>query len=242
VTAKRKQLRVVASQALGEATHALDIECTSGEPLQAMGGKYIILDTGLIVDDKPVKRSYTLVPLPGRAGQARMIIKRLGAGSQVLHRAAVGATFAFSGPWGKLTPEGGLAARTLVVATDTGITSALGLSEQRALDGATAELAVLWLRAADERFLDDADVAAQLARAGVSLHVAALPPVGDAARLPLAWHAIDEHARSHGATLVIATGDGAVVYPLRAALPGRVASVVEVRLECFFHNPERAAS
>jgi ferredoxin-NADP reductase len=223
-----KTLRILKAWAHGEATRVLEIECMT-EPFGHVGGKYVIVNTGVVSGDKPVKRAYSLAPAgPGRA---RVAVKRIGQGSEALHAAPIGTELSFSGPWGKLVPEAGLAPRTLVVATDTGITAALGVVETAPV----GVVEVLWLRADDEAFLDVDHVAERIASAGSARFVhATIPPAKAAERIASAMRLVEGRVRETGAGLVLAAGDGAVVHPLTIRL-----APLEVRIECFFHNPER---
>lgn len=232
MAANPKRLRIVAARAAGERTRALAVECVLGGDFERAGGKYVIVHTGVIVEGKPVKRAYSLVPLGGAAHTYELLVKRLegGPGSRALHEAVVGAELAFSGPWGRLVPEGGLAARTLLVATDTGITSALGIVEEN-----RAELAeVFWLREANDPFLDVEGVRVRVERAGARFSTAAIPGTVEASRAAVAHAHVMARFREVSPTLVVATGDGRIVHPLVGQL-----RPVETRIECYFDNPER---
>ena len=124
MAANPKTLRIVGARPAAPSTRVLEIECIDGSPLGSVGGKYVIVNTGVVSGEKAVKRAYSLLPVPGSAQRAHLTIKRLeGLGSNAMHAAPLGTELSFSGPWGKLVPEGGIAERALVLATDTGITS-----------------------------------------------------------------------------------------------------------------------
>lgn len=234
-----KRLRIVGARALGERTRALAVECVEGGAFERAGGKYVIVHTGRVVDDKAIKRAYSLLPIrdAGDAAEGRyeIAIKRLdgGPGSRALHSAPIGTELGFSGPWGKLVPEGGLGPRALLVATDTGITSALGIVEQHA----PAQAEVLWLREADDPFLPVDWVRARVEKAGARFATAAIAPVSAPDRARLAHERIAARLRELSPALVIATGDGRVVHPLVDRL-----RPVETRIECYFHNPEKKSA
>ncbi len=234
MAANPKVLRIVGARTLGERTRALAVESTEGGAFERAGGKYVILHTGVVVEERPIKRAYSLVPVEGAPQVYEIVVKLLdGPGSRAMHGAPVGSELGYSGPWGRLVPEGGLAPRTLFVATDTGITSALGIVEQHAPQGAE----VLWLREADDPFLDVDMVRARVERAGARLVPAAIPEVS-APQRPAAAHALVEaRLRELSPALVVATGDGSVVHPLVGRL-----RPVEVRIECYFHNPEKKSA
>src|SRR6478609_11893483 len=102
MAANPKQLRIVDARMVGVSTRVLEIECLEGGTFDVVGGKYIIVHTGLVLGDKAIKRAYSLMPVPGRPGRAAIAVKRLaGPGSQAMHDAPLDATFSFSGPWGK---------------------------------------------------------------------------------------------------------------------------------------------
>ena len=239
MAANPKRLQISAARQAGPATRVLDIECVEGGAFDVVGGKYVIVHTGLVIADKAIKRAYSLIPVAGKPGRAEIAVKRLpGPGSQALHEVPLGTELCFSGPWGKLTPESGLGERTLLVATDTGITSALAVVEQHALTGSSATLAVIWLHEAGETFLDLGAVRARIERAGARFSAHEVEPIASAER-PSASSLIESAATYFEATHVIATGDGAIVHPLRRTLPERLSHVRDVRIECFFNNPEK---
>ncbi len=236
MAANPRRLRIVEAHLDNPSTRVLEIECVEGDPLANVGGKYIIVHTGLVVDGKPVKRAYSMGPVARARHRARLTVKRLGAGpgSNALHAAPVGTELSFSGPWGKLVPEGGIGEPALLVATDTGITAALGVVEQEAPH--PGPIALLWLRCDDETFLDPDTVRERAEAAGTRFVGAVLPPVGEAGRAIAAAPLLEGLLAETGASLVLAAGDGAVIHPLRERIAGRVR---DVRLESFFHNPER---
>jgi len=233
MAANPKRLRIVGARALGAATRAIAVECVEGGAFERAGGKYVIVHTGRVLDDRPIKRAYSLVPVAGALSTFELTVKRLGGpGSNALHEAPVGTELGFSGPWGKLVPEGGLPPRTLLVATDTGITSALGVVEQYGGAGA-----VLWLREDCEPFLDVAMVRKRFERTGARFRCASIPGPLDAARQTAAWPAIAGCVGELAPTLVVATGDGHIVHPLVDRL-----RPIEVRIECYFHNSEKKSA
>jgi hypothetical protein len=113
------------------------------------------------------------------------------------------------------------------------------MGAQAAPHGRASALAVLWLTAKAETFLGPATVRTRIERAGARLASAEIPDIGDAGRLAAALGHVEALAHESAATHVIATGDGAVVHPLKALLPNQVAGVRDVRCECFFDNPEK---
>jgi hypothetical protein len=92
----------------------------------------------------------------------------------------------------------------------------------------------LWLRAANDPFLSDTMVRAAVEASGARFEVVDIADVDDLARAEEAFRVIDERIEATAPDVVVATGDGAIVHPLRSRLEGR-----DVRIECFFRNPEK---
>ena len=238
-------LRIVHAEEVAPLTRVLEIERTDGAPFVAIGGKYIILNTGAVLaEGKLAKRAYSLLPVSGAPERCRITVKRLGngPGSNALHAAAVGAELSFSGPWGKLVAEKGVDEPTLFVATDTGITSAISVAEQARAPVGYAELEVLWLRSEDETFLDVERVRERVEAAGARFLHAVIPPPRASRRVEAAWAHVHARIADRTPCVLLGAGDGDVVHPLRARFPLASTGVRDVRVECFFHNPERKVS
>jgi ferredoxin-NADP reductase len=240
MTSPRSTLRIVEDERIGPSTRALVVARTDGAPWSSIRGKYVILDTGLVLPDgKAVKRAYSLAPVDRDPSRCQLVIKRLGGGpgSDALHAAPIGAEFSFSGPWGKLVPEAGLEDETLFVATDTGITSGLGVAAR----GHQERLTVLWLRAHTESFFDVGRARAAVQAAGARFVTATIPEVGVTGRAELAWAHVDACVAEQSPHVLLAAGDGDIVFPLKHCAFPR-STVRDVRIECFFHNPERKSA
>jgi NAD(P)H-flavin reductase len=238
VASPRSTLRILADERIGASTRALDVVRTDGAPWTNVRGKYVILDTGLVLPDgKAVKRAYSLTPVVDDPSRARLIIKRIGdgPGSAALHAAPIGSEYSFSGPWGKLVPEQGIEEEVLFVATDTGLTSALGVATR----GQGKSLTVLWLRAADESFFDLDRAREAIASAGARFIAATIPGLRAPERVSAAWAHVDACVAEFSPVVLLAAGDGEIVFPLKERAASAASSVRDVRIECFFHNPER---
>jgi ferredoxin-NADP reductase len=238
-------LRIVHAENVAPSTRVLEIERVDGAPFLSIGGKYIIVNTGVVLaEGKLAKRAYSLMPVAATSARCRLAVKRLGdgPGSNALHAAALGSEFSFSGPWGKLVPEGGLADSALFIATDTGITSALGVAEQAHAAGGRAPLEVLWLRSEDETFLGVERVRDWVEAAGARFVHAVIPKACAPDRAVAAWAHAGARVLEMAPRVLLGAGDGAIVHPLRERFPLESSGVREVRIECFFHNPERKIS
>ena len=142
-----KTARVSGSRRTGAGTRMLALETAA--PLGFIGGQYIIVDSGLVLPSgKAAKRAYSMLSNDADQTRIEIAVKRIpnGPGSAFLHRVEVGTTIRFSGPWGKLAPLAGVGGRTLVIATDTGITAALGLVRSARFAALRPATLFVWLR------------------------------------------------------------------------------------------------
>jgi NADPH-dependent ferric siderophore reductase len=226
--AQQKEARVVSVVSLSATTCMLELEPTA--PLDFVGGQYLIVNSGIeLPDGKLAKRAYSILSGDARQERVTVAVKNIdGPGSAWMHARAAGDVVPFSGPWGKWLPDDTLPRRTLVVATDTGITAALGLVSARAFAPQRVGATLVWL-AADDYFLPEVLVRAFLP-AGVSYRRAPLPPVGHPERVAAAESALAGVGPKDSVFLV---GDGAVVFPLRDR------KFTDAKIECFFNNPAK---
>jgi NADPH-dependent ferric siderophore reductase len=230
--AVQKTARVVAIEDLSPTT--LVLELAPDERLDFVGGQYLIVNSGIALPDgKLAKRAYSILSPDADQARLSIAVKRIGPGSSWLHARAIGDEVPFSGPWGKFLADDARPRPTLIVATDTGITAALGLVRGQAFAPQLLRSELLWLVGDDAYFLPEAWVRARLP-SGLRLRRAALPPIGHPERVDSAHAAVRELA---GGDSVFLAGDGDIVYPLREHFDG-----CDVRFECFFNNPAKKSA
>lgn len=227
-----KEARVAHIVDLTATTRVLELEPATR--LDFVGGQYVIVNSGITLPDgKLAKRAYSFLSADESQARVTLAVRKLrGAASDWMHARAVGDVIPFSGPWGKWLADDATPRRTLILATDTGITAALGLVRGRAFAPQRARARVLWLVEDGDYFLSDAFVRAALP-AEVAFSRAPLPPVGHPERLPAAERIA---AAERGYDSVFAVGDGAVVCALRDRL------FPDARVETFFNHPARKAA
>src|SRR5438105_4520022 len=147
--------RLIAATELGPGTRLLELAMADDEPLGFIGGQYVIVDSGLVLPNgKAAKRAYSILSADSEQTRFQVAVKRIegGLGSGFLHEAQVGTAITFSGPWGKMFPAAGATGATLVLATDTGVSAALGLLQSARFAPLLAATTFLWLRAAPDYF------------------------------------------------------------------------------------------
>ncbi len=214
-------------------------------PLGFRGGQYVIVDTGLLLaDGKKRKRAYSLSSSDEAQESFELGVYPVAGGLGAAHMLSlsVGDELAFSGPWGKLVPPAADAqGKAWVIATDTGITAAVGLVRGSGFAPALDRTTLVWWSAGPDYFLSRAAVAARLPPS-LSLRDARLPlPASPERPLAVRTH-LDRLLQEGEPSIVYVTGDGHVPLQVRAWLDGQGMAAVPVQTENFFHHPVRKSA
>jgi ferredoxin-NADP reductase len=232
---------VTAVDSFGDDTRLFTLQLP--EPLGFCGGQYLIVDTGLVAaSGKAIKRAYSLLSADTDQRQVALASKRLpdGPGSGYLHARQPGDPIKFSGPWGKLRPAPDRVGPTLVLATDTGVTAAIGLLCGQSFAPLLPHARFLWLRTDPRYFLPEGFVRARLPAGLASAEIGLLPPIGHPERIA--------HVRAQVAgdlprlAQAFIAGDGAVNYALLDDLTAAGLPATRDNLESFFNMPQKATA
>jgi ferredoxin-NADP reductase len=244
--ASARRARVESARSFGPNARLLTLRIADGEPLGFSGGQYIIIDTEIVLEGgKRAKRAYSLLSPDDGQHEVQIAVQRVGAGaaSNFLQDIGVGAEFSFSGPWGKWHAPEADAARPIVVATDTGITAALGLLRGARLRAGATRL--VWMRDANTEFLPTSFVTERLPPSCDFVDAPVLHATSHPERGARAAHWFRERIAPPDPAFdrAFLVGDGNVLLPLRdlVAPPGGLPES-SVHIECFFHNPARKAA
>jgi ferredoxin-NADP reductase len=239
---------VRAVRALGGAARAVELDLGGAEPLGWRGGQYIIVDGGFILPNgKACKRAYSPINDDRESARLELWVLRIehGPGSSFLHAVVPGQEIAFSGPWGKLHPATEAPAadeRTLIVATDTGITAALGLARGARMAPLLAGTAFIWLRSEPDYFVPETEVRSRLPPGIGHVHLGLAPPIGDPDRLPYVRAVVAERGGAAAFTQGFISGDGLVNYGLLDDLVTAGIAATRDSVESFFNMPKRPAA
>jgi ferredoxin-NADP reductase len=237
-----KTAELVDAKAMGPSARWLELAMREPAHLGFIGGQYIIVDTGITLPSgKIAKRAYSVLSSDADQTRFELVVRRIGEGaaSRFLHDLPVGSTLRFSGPWGKFLPEVPTASgTTLVVATDTGISAALGLLRATAFRPHLPRTTLLWLTPSADDFVPESFARARVP-SGPEIHVASVPPVGHPERAAAGLARLEPCFRQAPPKRVYLAGDGSLLYPFAEALRGAGLSESEVILECFFNNPAK---
>ncbi|MFT3924359.1 MAG: FAD-dependent oxidoreductase [Myxococcales bacterium] len=236
--------RLLERQPVGDGAF-LRFEMSDGAPLGFRGGQYIIVDTGLdLPDGKRRKRAYSLTSSDSDQGRFELAVYPVagGLGAATMLALEAGTQVRFSGPWGKLAPV--LAEseeRVWVVASDTGITAALGLLRGAGFAPALQHTTLVWWAASREYFLSPTEVEARCPGDLRLRHIRS-PAVGTPERQTAFVGCLDALASEGPPTRVYLAGDGELPAFARAFLDQRGLADVPIQSENFFHHPVRKAS
>lgn len=224
--------------------HAHWLELQSEEPLGFVGGQYIIVDSGLVLaNGKAAKRAYS--PLSADTEQRRfeLVVKRIPGGlcSEFMHQLAVGDDVRFSGPWGKFVAPEAVSGETLVLATDTGVTAALGLLGSARFSALLPSTLFLWLRVDGQDFVSDDFVQERVPRRCGEFRVRAFPPVNHSERLLVARSLLAQVFATSSLARAFVCGDGVINYGLMEDFAAHGVSVSRDNVESFFNMPKKSA-
>lgn len=237
-----KTAHVVGTERMGPETLLLNLRAT--EPLGFVGGQYLILDSRIILPSgKAVKRAYSFLTSDAEQRRFQLAVKRIpdGLGSAFVHGLEAGTDISFSGPWGKFFPREDGSGNTLILATDTGITAALGFLHATRFAPLLPKALLIWLRVSSDYFLPEEFVRKYIPSDCGEVRVEVIPAIGHQERIPHA-RAILRQVMSQGdfAQAFIA-GDGAVNQVLFDDLIAAGVAVSKDNVESFFNMPKKSA-
>jgi ferredoxin-NADP reductase len=243
--AQQRIATLTSSASLGDESRLISFRIADGE-LGFVGGQYIIVDTGIpIAGNKIAKRAYSIISADADQREFQLGVRRIGdgPGSNYMHRLKIGAELKFSGPWGKFVATDTKDGEVLIVATDTGITAALGLLRGRDLCRGREHSKLLWFAESDRYFLPFDFVIAQLDDIGVrNLSVTETASISDPTRTNKTLMRMEQAFLGRLPKAAFLCGDGALVYAVRDRLIDAGMATENIRIECFFNNPERKAA
>ncbi len=238
-----KQARVLSSTLITAETRLIELALPDGAPLGFVGGQYIIVNSGVpLPGDKIAKRAYSILSSDSEQQRITLAVRRIGEGpgSNFMHRLKAGDEVPFSGPWGQFLPPAETSqGRTLIVATDTGITAALSLMRGQKFQTQRASTDVIWISGPDEYFLPQAFVRDLLPSGLGTLHVIQGLAPGNPERLAIAIGLIQK--LTSPPTNVYLSGDGELLAKLREKLIAGGLPETAIRMETFFNHLTRKA-
>jgi ferredoxin-NADP reductase len=237
-----KTAAIVRAETAGPHTRHLTLEMEGGASLGFAGGQYVIVDSGIVLaGGKIAKRAYSILSADTEQSRFELAVRRLegGPGSNYMHELGVGTPVKFSGPWGKFVAGEYDSGPALVLATDTGITAALGLLRGSAFASRLSSTTLVWLRESDDDFVTETFARERVPAACAGFRVEPFPPVGHPER---ALVARDLASRFGGLAKAYLAGDGDVIGVTSGALAAAGLAEARIAVECFFNNPAKKAA
>ncbi len=236
-----KTARVVWSELHGSDVRWLTLSTI--EPLGFVGGQFVTIHTGREnADGKPIRRAYSVLSSDTEQLGFELASKRIpgGIGSGYVHELEPGDEVRFTGPWGKFFPAPGARGETLVLATDTGVTAALGMLQGHGFEPLLEGTTFLWLRESTRYFLPESLVRAKIPERCGKVRFEMLEPVGHRERVPRVRGLVAELVRASRFAQAFVSGDGSVNYALLGDLVAAGIPCTRDQLESFFNLPKRA--
>jgi ferredoxin-NADP reductase len=208
------------------------------------GGQYIIVNTGIAIGEgKIAKRAYSLLSSDTGQSHFEIAVRRIhnGPGSNYMLSLAEGSELAFSGPWGKLlprVPDSANITPTLVLATDTGITAALGLVNSAIFAPSLAATSIFWLSESDKYFLPESFVRERIPTGCKHFEVVRIPADTDGRESWLSSHqdSFLKRMLSEPPSTAFLSGDGFLLSEFRDAMRQSLPHPPEILIETFFHH------
>ena len=218
----------------------IELSLPLGETLGFRGGQYIIVNAGCPgPEEKEVKRAYSVLSADSQQSRFLLAAERVPSGfaSGYLNDLVEGDSISFTGPWGKKAaepwPKDSL---PLVIATDTGITAALGTVNGRHFETFLSRARFKWMVSADNAFLSEAFVRESAPKDLHAIEVVKIPPIGSAERLQVASEQTKSWLTEETPNMVYMTGDGHVLNALTAVFREFGLTEDQIRSEPFFRK------
>jgi ferredoxin-NADP reductase len=227
---------------MGPETLLLNLCAT--KPLGFVGGQYLILDSRIVLPSgKAVKRAYSFLTSDAEQIRFQLAVKRIpdGLGSAFVHGLEVGTDISFSGPWGKFFLREGASGRTLILATDTGITAALGFLHATRFAPLLPQALLIWLRASSDYFLPEEFVRKYIPPDCGEMRIETIPAIGHRERVPHARAILRLVMSRGGLAQAFIAGDGVVNQVLLDDLVAAGVPVSKDNVESFFNMPKKSA-
>jgi ferredoxin-NADP reductase len=228
-----------------DGSRLLRFEMSHGKALGFRGGQYIIVDTGLTLPDgKRRKRAFSLLSSDLEQHGFELAVRHVegGLGSEWMLSLAVGAELSFSGPWGKLTaPEHDHPGPIWILATDSGVTAALGLLRSRSFQAHLPVTHFRWWAPTTDYLLHPDAVLSSLPGCK-DTRFETLPAIGSPQRLEHASCRVSELAQHALPSRAYLIGDGHVITCARERLTALGVAASAIQSDSFFHHAVRKAS
>ncbi|TGL36735.1 FAD-dependent oxidoreductase [Leptospira koniambonensis] len=246
----QKLLKLVHKENVSLSSDIYQFEKADGLPFEFVGGQYIILNVGNDNDGKPIKRAYSILSSDSKTNSFQICVKRLGTGkaSSILPELKPGSELEYSGPWGKFVgdptwPSPGF---SLILATDTGITTLAGLLLSKKFSDRLDSTITVWLKTKEEDFLSENELRKILSGVSNFPNIFQIPPISDQNRVQSALDILKSILGDCTVPEnVFLSGDGNILREVRSELVRLGTLESQIGMEAFFNtqkNPSPVVS
>ncbi|TGM98532.1 FAD-dependent oxidoreductase [Leptospira dzoumogneensis] len=237
----QKLLKLIHKENVSPSSDIYHFERSDGSNFEFVGGQYVILNTGNDEDGKSIKRAYSILSSDSKKDPFQICVKRLGTGkaSSILPELKLGSELEYSGPWGKFVgdptwPSPGF---SLILATDTGITSLAGLLLSKKFSGRLDSTTAVWFKTKEEDFLSENELRKILKSVPNFPSIFQIPPISASDRvstvLEILKSILGDCTVPDNAFL---SGDGNVLREVRSELIRLGTLESRIGMEAFFHT------
>jgi len=236
-----KKAKVISREMLNGSTVRLTCQMMEPEELGFRGGQYIIVNSGIVMDNgKLGKRAYSIISSDSDQKCFEVIVKKIGngVGSNFIHSINIDDMFEFSGPWGKTKPiEGQINDRSICcIATDTGITSFLGLLKGKAYLNSLKQADIFWMTSEIDYFIPYDLLKTWLPEYCTSQLIPSLSTVGNEHRWEQCVERLEKLNLYTHYDKVYLSGDGNVLGPIEQWFLAKGYKEEEIVKESYFHH------
>jgi ferredoxin-NADP reductase len=233
--------RVIKTEKIHGDTVYVNCKMVEPYPLGFKGGQYIIVNSGkLLANGKLGKRAYSIAAPDRDQHHFALAVKKVadGVGSGFIHGLKPGDTFEFSGPWGKYQmTDINQNEQFCCIATDTGITAALGLLRGEAAAPFLGRSKLIWFLSSLDYFIPIDQVRSWLPE-DISVDIVSpCPTVDERSRGIFIEEAVSRILQGTTFTKIYLSGDGLVLRHLKSAfLKSGAYQPEQIMMESFFHH------
>ncbi|SMF40021.1 FAD-dependent oxidoreductase [Pseudobacteriovorax antillogorgiicola] len=236
--AKSKSALVTNTVKINDRCQLVNLRLNNETEFSYAGGKYIIVNSGIeIAPEKTAKRAYSIIKKEGDNVLLSALQLKDGVGSQFINKLVVGDEVPFSGPWGKLTLQKDHSHHQ-IIATDTGISAALGLVTSNEIQPYLSKSKLFWFRPETNQFLSDNFVLETLPEGLGDVTIQSIAEINDEERQGQAQE-IANHIHREAGTHYYLVGDGHMVLTIKDKLISLGVTEEQISMEIFFNKPAK---
>ncbi|TGJ99472.1 FAD-dependent oxidoreductase [Leptospira semungkisensis] len=235
-----KKLCLLKKENFGPSSDLFTLAKSDQSPFEFVGGQYVILNVGMdMVENKPIKRAYSILSSDMHTDSFQICVKRLanGKASQILKDLEEGSEIDYSGPWGRFAgnPEWPSEGTTLLFATDTGITALLGLLQSKKF-AARKDTIAFWLKTESEDFIPELKIHSFLDQSFL-IEGVTIPSIGSSERVDISLSVLNKILNNHKTiSNAFLSGDGEIIRAIQAELIRSSTPETRIGTEAFFNT------